>query len=195
MIFLIIFIVLLLSYAIAFMSVYFKLNNSMDKITNIILDLFTTNNDCKTSNKIHFILLHIKTKITNNLIIIFIIQIIIYCLFIFIFKIHDSEEQKLPIYIMFVFKIIFCAFILFYNSVNKETNDLNNLKKLIPPNESNKSNIQNDELQIYINDIETINNQIFIDYNIVYSIELIFNIIFIGLLYKYDDVLELLDLD
>ena len=192
MIFLIIFIILIVSYAIAFTSVYFKLNNSMDKITNIILDLFTTDADCKTSNKIHFILLHIKTKITNNLIIIFIIQIIIYCLFIFILKKHDLDEQKLPIYIMFFLKIIFCAFILFYNSINKETNDLNNLKKLIPPNNQNKLN---DKLQIYINDIETINNQIFIDYNIVYSIEIIFNIIFMGLLYKYDEVLELLDLD
>ena len=91
---------------------------------------------------------------------------------------------------MFIIKIVFCGIMLYVNSLNKDTYDLTHLYDIIEERTE-----LNGLLKRYVDDIKQIQKQIYINYKIVYSIELVFTFIFIGVLYKYDDILELLNLD
>ena len=191
MIFLSFFIILLVCYAITFTTIYFKLNKQVDNTIKVILNKSQAKADfCNNFSELNSILTHIQKNITNNLIVIFIIPLITYLLFTIVIRKHDLEDAKNPIYIMFIIKIVFCGIMLYVNSLNKDTYDLTHLYDIIEERTE-----LNGLLKRYVDDIKQIQKQIYINYKIVYSIELVFTFIFIGVLYKYDDILELLNLD
>ena len=188
MIFLTLFTLLLTSFTIAYIIVYLNIDN---KINDIIYDIITElqSLDCTIINRINTVLTSIQQHNTNHLIIIFIIPILSYFFFIIVIIKLNMEESFKYVYLLFGIKILFCCIILFINFTNKNLY-YSNITKL--------EEILTDDLSVqlkpHIDDIKGSIKEININYNIVYSIEIILTSLFILILYKYQDILDLLNI-